>query len=96
MSQQSDSSKDPICPTYAAGTFAKMSTNGGGDILNDYYSQNTSITGSTQSNGYINEFSYSRTVGAFNNDWNNSYLTQSVTPTYSSGLLSFGNTGLQS
>ena len=80
---------DPICPTYAAGTYSVMSSNSGGDILND------SASGSG-SNGYTNEYVYSRTVGAFNNEWANSVLSKNITPTYTTSLLQFGNTGLQS
>lgn len=86
---------DQICPTFAAGAMSVISGGGVGDFLNDCYSQATVITGGTQACGYLNSIP-STTVGSFNNDWTNGYLTQSKTPTYSSGLLSFGNTGLQS
>ena len=95
MSQQSSSASDPICPTYAAGTVALSSTGNASDILKDYYAQTTALTGSTVQSGNVNSYNYWN-VGAYNNSWNNGCLTQSVTPTYSSGLLSFGNTGLQS
>ena len=87
---------DQICPTYAAGTISLSSTGNASDINKDYYSQFTTITGSTVQNGYVNVYSH-WSVGAQNNAWNNDVLTQSVVPTYGSGgLVSFGNTGLQS
>ena len=87
----SNSLSDPICPTYAAGTNSLTTgkgTNAGGDFNND-----CAMKG--QPNGYFNSYP-SSTVGGFNNDWQNGYNTQSKTPTYSSGLLSFGRTGSQS
>lgn len=83
-----NSSNDPLCPTFAAGS---MSINSGTTVFN----LNNDSAAPGQPNGYVNQ-APSMTVGSFNNDWNNDYLTQTKTPTYSSGLLSFGNTGLQS
>lgn len=84
----SNSLADPICPTYAAGSFSKVSLNANTNLNND----SASASGA---NGYANTVAGS-TVGSFNNDWTNGDLTQSVTPTYSSSLIQFGNTGLQS
>ena len=82
------SAADPICPTFAAGTFSVISKAGVANTINDCVAPGGA-------NGYVNQLP-STTAGSFNNDWGNNVLTQSVTPTYSSGLLSFGNTGLQS
>lgn len=83
-----NSLNDPICPTFASGTFSLISGNGISDINNDSAKPG-------QPNGYVNQ-TPSDSVGGFNNDWNNDTLNQKVTPTYSSGLLSFGHTGQQS
>lgn len=91
MANLSNSAADPICPTFAAGTNALLTGKGGnagGEFNND-----CALKG--QPNGYYNSFP-STTVGSFNNDWSNGCWTQSVQPTYSNGLLSFGNTGRQS
>ena len=105
MSQQSDSSKDPIAPTYGTGTVSIMSgintaesgvNSTVGDFLNDSLSPGSP-------NGYINNFtSYGssgmNSVGGFNSGWANGCLSHQgfgIPPTYSSGLLSFGNTGRQ-
>jgi hypothetical protein len=82
------SAADPICPTFAAGSMSIVSGSGNFNLNNDSAAPGVA-------NGYVNQCP-SITVGSFNNDWNNDYLTQTKTPTYSSGLLSFGNTGLQS
>ena len=103
MSQQSSSAQDPIAPTYGTGAVSIMSgvntaqpgvNSTVGDFLND-----SAAPG--QPNGYVNNFtdygsSGMSRAGGFNNGWANGDLTQSVQPTYSSGLLSFGRTGLQS
>ena len=83
-----NSNADPICPTYAAGTLSLWTNRQGSGFNND-----AACPG--QPNGYINT-QVSLTVGSFNSDWTNSYLTQSKQPVYRNGLLSFGNTGLQS
>ena len=84
---------DHITPTYAAGTISTNSMNGTGDILNDCAS-------ASGANGYTNNFDNISLgvarVGGYNSGWNNGCLTQSVTPVYANGLLSFGNTGRQS
>jgi hypothetical protein len=84
---------DPICPTYAAGTVSVNSGSTTGDLLND-----SAKPGSA--NGYINNWSNIAIgvarVGGFNNGWTNVCNSQNITPTYSSGLVSFGNTGRQS
>lgn len=85
-----NSLNDPISPTYGAGTLSL--TTGKGSSKNEF---NDDCARPGQPNGYFNSFS-SYTVGSFNSDWTNYDLTQSVQPTYSSGLLSFGRTGLQS
>ena len=82
------SAADPICPTFASGS---MSINSGTSVFN----LNNDCAAPGVANGYANQ-APSITVGSFNNDWNNDYLTQSKQPSYSNGLLSFGNTGLQS
>ena len=86
-------SVDHITPTYAAGTISINSGSATGDILND------SASGSG-ANGYTNNFDNISLgvarVGGYNSGWNNGCLTQSVTPVYANGLLSFGNTGRQS
>ena len=80
---------DAICATYAAGTLSIVSGSSSKNLNND-----SAKPGSP--NGYQNQ-NPSETVGSFNNDWANGDLSQSVSPTYSSsGLLSFGRTGLQS
>ena len=84
-----NSSADPICPTYAAGTMSKVSTGDFSDILKD--------AAGTGANGYVTNTQVpSSRAGSFNHDWNNDCHSQNVTPTYSAGLLSFGNTGRQS
>ena len=88
MANTLNSSADPICPTFSSGYLSIQSTSNFSDLNND-----SANPGSA--NGYQNQ-EPGITVGSFNNDWNNGCLTQSVTPTYSSGLLSFGNTGRQS
>ena len=83
---------DPICPTYAAGTNALVT--GKGAVAGGEFNNDCALKG--QPNGYFNSCA-STTVGSFNNDWQNAYTNQNVTPTYSSaGILSFGRTGLQS
>jgi hypothetical protein len=79
---------DPICATYAAGTISLAT----GSPINGF---NNDSVAPGQPNGYINSFP-NLTVGSFNNAWTNGDLTQSVQPVYRNGLLSFGNTGLQS
>ena len=76
---------DPICPTYAAGT---LSTTYGAKALNN-------DSAGPGANGYLNTLN-DDTVGSYNNTWTNGVNTQSILPTYSAGLLSFGHTGLQS
>ena len=91
MANLSNSAADPICPTYAAGTISLVTgkgANAGGDFNND-----CAMKG--QPNGYFNTMVCS-TVGSFNSGWENGCWTQTVQPTYSKGLLSFGNTGRQS
>lgn len=90
MANLGDSLKDPICPTYAAGTVSLMSKADFSDRLLD--------GAGSGANGYLaNTEQASVTVGSFNCDWNNDCWSQSVLPTYGSGgLLSFGNTGRQS
>ena len=80
---------DPICPTFSAGTIS--TGNGVGSVL--FNNGDGAVPG--QPNGYSNQFP-NGTVGSFNNGWANGDLTQSVQPVFRSGLLSFGNTGLQS
>lgn len=100
-----DSSKDPIAPTYGTGSVSIVSgintqetgvNSTVGDFLND-----NAAPGSA--NGYVNNFTYygssqmSR-AGGYNNGWNNGCLSHAgfgIPPTYSSGLVSFGNTGRQ-
>ena len=89
MGNQGTSNADPICPTYAAGTVSLTSGGGFSDRLTD--------AAGPGANGYLtNTELASSTVGGFNNDWANDCHSQSVQPTYSSGLLSFGRTGRQS
>ena len=91
MANLNNSAADPLCVTYAAGTLSLTTgkgTGAGGDFNNDCAKPG-------QPNGYYNSFP-SNTVGGFNNDWSNGCNSQSVNPTYSSGLLSFGETGRQS
>lgn len=82
------SGADPICPTFAAGSISVNSTSGNFNINND-----SAAPGGA--NGYVNQVPNS-TAGSFNYGWANGDLTKSVQPNYSNGLLSFGNTGLQS
>ena len=79
---------DPICPTFAAGTIALAT----GSPVNGFNNDSVAPGGA---NGYVNQYP-SLTVGSFNNSWTNGDLNQNVQPTYRNGLLSFGNTGLQS
>ena len=88
MANTGNSLADAICPTFAAGSFSKISGGTTGDILND-----SAAPG--QANGYANSIN-DITVGSFNNTWTNGDLSQNVQPVYRNGLLSFGNTGLQS
>jgi hypothetical protein len=83
-----NSLKDPICPTYAAGSISIMSGTGTGDVLND-----SALAG--QPNGYNNTIT-GFTVGSFNNGWENGCWSQNVVPTYSSSLIRFGLEGRQS
>ena len=78
---------DPICPTYAAGTFSLMS--GGNKSTNN----DSAMPGGP--NGYQNVVACSD-VGSFNNGWQNGCWSQDVTPTFSTSLLDFGHTGRQS
>lgn len=82
------SASDPSCPTYAAGTISLM--NGAAILMN-----NNDSAAPGQPNGYTGTFP-ALTVGSFNAAWANGDLTQTVQPVYRNGLLSFGNTGLQS
>ena len=82
------SASDPVCPTYAAGTWSL--SNGSSILMN-----NNDCAQPGQPNGYGNTFP-SMTVGSFNAAWTNGYLTQTVLPVYRNGIMSFGNTGLQS
>jgi hypothetical protein len=92
MANALNSNTDPICPTYASGTFALITGTGSvNEFNNDFYNGKAGAT-----YGYNNEFTYGRTVGANNNDWANASLSQSVPVVYRNGLLSFGNTGRQS
>lgn len=75
---------DVICPTFAAGTVSLQR-----QFLND-----NALAGGT--NGYTNQNPFFNTVGSANVAWNNECLTQSVTPTFSTSLVDFGNTGRQS
>lgn len=75
---------DAICPTFAAGTLSLAT-----DVLSD-------CALAAGANGYTNENPYQNTVGSFNTAWNNGCLTKTVTPTFSSSLVDFGRTGLQS
>lgn len=75
---------DAICPTFAAGTLSQVT-----DVLND-----SALAGSA--NGYQNENTFLATAGSFNNAWANGCLTNTVTPTFATSLVSFGNTGRQS
>ena len=79
---------DAICPTFAAGTVSLISGSNVTARLGD-----SAKPGSA--NGVTGQFPCS-TAGSFNNEWANGCLSQNVTPTFSSGLLSFGNTGRQS
>jgi hypothetical protein len=99
-----NSAADPIAPTYGTGALSIVSginvqetgvNSTVGDFLND-----ASVPG--QPNGYANAFSAYQCglnrAGGFNNGWTNGCLSHSgfgVPPTYSSGLVSFGNTGRQ-
>ena len=88
MANTGNSLADNICPTYAAGTLSKISGGTTGDTLND-----SAAPG--QTNGYANSIN-DITVGSFNSAWTNGDLSQNFQPVYRNGLLSFGNTGLQS
>ncbi len=95
MANLLNSTADPICPTYGAGTVsvttAKISTGGAGEFNNDGWNNQPGA-----GYGAFNQNDYGRTVNAKNDAWTNDCLTQSIQPTYSSGLLSFGRTGRQS
>ena len=106
MANLLNSAADPIAPTYGTGAVSINSgigTNetGVNSTVGDFLNDSTSPTGA---NGYVNNFtSYGSSglnrVGGFNNGWSNGCLSHQglgVSPTYSSGLLSFGNTGRQS
>ena len=102
MSSLTSSAQDPIAPTYGTGALSIVSgtTLEGnttvGDFLND-----SAAPG--QPNGYINNFtsygaSQMNRVGGYNSGWANGCLSHQgfgCAPTYSTGLLSFGNTGRQ-
>lgn len=79
---------DSICPTFASGTFSLISGSLPLDLVNDQVS-------ATGANGYTNTIP-DITAGSFNHGWTNKCNTQSVTPTFSSSLVDFGNTGRQS
>ena len=79
---------DPICPTFAAGTFSIISDGGVFNTLADSVS-------ATGVNGYTTQ-APCETVGSFNTFWTNGCHTQTVQPTFSTTLLSFGATGRQS
>ncbi len=75
---------DVICPTFAAGTLS----------LNTRVNNDAALAG--QAHGSSNKNPFFNTVGSHNTAWNNECLTQSVTPTFSTSLVDFGNTGRQS
>lgn len=75
---------DRICPTHAAGTISLVT-----QVLNDGAS-------ATVAEGSVNKNGYYQTVGSSNFRWTNGCLTQTVTPTFSTSLVDFGNTGRQS
>jgi len=100
-----NSSADPLAPTYGTGAVSIVSgintqqagvNSTVGDFLND-----AAVPG--QPNGYTNNFTnYAASgmsrAGGYNNGWCNGSLSHQgfgIPPTYSSGLLSFGNTGRQ-
>ena len=83
-----NSANDPICPTYAAGSISLATSTG-----NFAYNNDSAAPG--QPNGYAGTI-VDMTVGSFSGSWNNGCHTQTVLPTYSNGLLSFGRTGRQS
>jgi hypothetical protein len=90
-----NSLSDPQCPTYASGTMS-LTTNktvlgASGEFNNDGWCNVPGIN-----YGGFNQSDYGRTVNAKNDAWTNDCLTQSIQPTYSSGILSFGRTGRQS
>ena len=88
-----NSNADPICPTYASGSFSLTTGKGtGSGEFNDDFFNGKAGAGY----GYQNQIIFGRSVGATNCDWTNDCLSQSVAVTYSSGLLSFGRTGRQS
>lgn len=82
-----NSTADAICPTFAAGTVAIISS--GAKATNN----DGALPGGA--NGYQNQYPCG-TAGSFNNEWSNGCWSQNIQPTYSSGLLSFGRTGRQS
>ena len=93
MANKGNSLTDPICPTYAAGAISQISGKGAASLIEF---NNDGWNGQPGANyGYQNQAA-GETVGSFNNDWQNGCHSQSVQPTYSSGLLSFGRTGRQS
>ena len=105
MANLLSSASDPIAPTYGTGAVSIMSgintaETGVNSTVGDFLNDSASPTGA---NGYINNFtSYGSSglnrVGGFNSGWANGCLSHQglgCAPTYSSGLLSFGNTGRQ-
>lgn len=105
MANLLNSASDPIAPTYGTGAMSIISgintvESGVNSTVGDFLNDSASATGA---NGYVNNFtdygtsSLSR-CGGFNNGWANGCLSHQgfgVPPTYSSGLVSFGNTGRQ-
>ncbi len=105
MANTLDSLKDPIAPTYGTGAVSIISgvntqETGVNSTVGDFLNDNALPGGA---NGYVNNFtgyasSSMNRVGGFNNGFTNGALSHAgfgLVPTYSSGLVSFGNTGRQ-
>lgn len=75
---------DRICPTFATGTVSLVNRN----------NTDAALAGSVE--GTTGKSTYHNTVGSSNFSWVNGCLTQTVTPTFSTSLVDFGNTGRQS
>lgn len=100
-----NSAADPKAPTYGTGAVSIVSgintqETGVNSTVGDFLNDNALPGGA---NGYTNNFtdygnSTMNRAGGFNNGWANGCLSHAgfgIPPTYSSGLVSFGNTGRQ-
>lgn len=66
---------DFIVPTYASGTYSIISSTSAMNFVGDYYSRNTTLTGSTVASGYVNVLA-NIDAGSFNGDRNDQILSK--------------------